>query len=50
MWRPMRLSKTPVEYRSAPPLLGEHTRSVLEAVLGLDEKAQDGLRNKEIIK
>lgn len=47
---PMRLSKTPVEYRSAAPLLGEHTRSVLEAVLGLDEKAQEGLRNKGIIK
>ena len=32
---PIRLSKTPVEYRNAPPLLGEHTRQVLEQVLGL---------------
>ncbi|MCZ8308950.1 MAG: CoA transferase, partial [Microcystis sp. LE19-98.1E] len=32
---PMRLSKTPVEYRNAPPLLGEHTAKVLQEVLGL---------------
>jgi crotonobetainyl-CoA:carnitine CoA-transferase CaiB-like acyl-CoA transferase len=32
---PIRLSKTPVEYRSAPPLLGEHTVRVLQEVLGL---------------
>ena len=34
---PIRLSKTPVEYRSAPPMLGEHTVQVLQAVLGLGE-------------
>ncbi|MDG6404376.1 CoA transferase, partial [Pseudomonas quasicaspiana] len=32
---PIRLSATPVEYRHAPPLLGEHTCEVLERVLGL---------------
>lgn len=32
---PIRLSATPVEYRHAPPLLGEHTGEVLERVLGL---------------
>lgn len=32
---PIRLSETPVEYRSAPPLLGEHTDMVLETLLGL---------------
>ena len=31
----MRLSKTPVEYRNALPLLGEHTAKVLQEVLGL---------------
>lgn len=36
---PMRFSKTPVEYRNAPPLLGEHTREVLRRTLGLDETA-----------
>ncbi|PPA02278.1 CoA transferase, partial [Pseudomonas sp. MWU12-2312b] len=33
---PIRLSETPVEYRYAPPLLGEHTSEVLQRVLGLD--------------
>jgi crotonobetainyl-CoA:carnitine CoA-transferase CaiB-like acyl-CoA transferase len=32
---PLRLSRTPVEYRSAPPLLGEHTAAVLARELGL---------------
>lgn len=32
---PIRLSATPVEYRHAPPLLGEHTEQVLQQWLGL---------------
>jgi crotonobetainyl-CoA:carnitine CoA-transferase CaiB-like acyl-CoA transferase len=32
---PLRLSQTPPEYRSAPPLLGEHTDEILSAVLGI---------------
>ncbi|MEE4231119.1 CaiB/BaiF CoA transferase family protein [Pseudomonas viridiflava] len=32
---PIRLSETPVEYRRAPPLLGEHTAQVLQALLGM---------------
>jgi glutaryl-CoA transferase len=32
---PIRLSETPVEYRLAPPLLGQHTREVLSDLLGL---------------
>lgn len=31
---PLRLSASPVEYRRAPPLLGEHTEEVLRDVLG----------------
>ncbi len=31
---PLRLSETPVRYRNAPPLLGEHTEEVLRDVLG----------------
>ena len=30
---PMRFSATPVEYRLAPPLLGEHTDQVLKEFL-----------------
>jgi crotonobetainyl-CoA:carnitine CoA-transferase CaiB-like acyl-CoA transferase len=32
---PLRLTRTPPEYRNAPPLLGEHTVAVLQEVLGL---------------
>jgi crotonobetainyl-CoA:carnitine CoA-transferase CaiB-like acyl-CoA transferase len=32
---PMRFSATPVTYAAPPPLLGEHTREILESVLGL---------------
>ncbi|RHW22275.1 CaiB/BaiF CoA transferase family protein [Pseudomonas jilinensis] len=31
---PIRLSRTPAEYRAAPPLLGQHTREVLADWLG----------------
>ncbi|MEB0043742.1 CaiB/BaiF CoA-transferase family protein, partial [Pseudomonas sp. MH10] len=41
---PIRLSVTPVEYRLAPPLLGEHTSDVLGRVLGLDIDAVAALR------
>ena len=36
---PIRLSQTPVEYRYAPPLRGEHTQTILADVLGLDAAA-----------
>jgi crotonobetainyl-CoA:carnitine CoA-transferase CaiB-like acyl-CoA transferase len=34
---PMKFSATPVQYRRAPPLLGEHTVELLRE-LGLDEE------------
>jgi crotonobetainyl-CoA:carnitine CoA-transferase CaiB-like acyl-CoA transferase len=34
---PMKLSETPVTYRHAPPLLGEHTAEVMSDILGLDD-------------
>jgi crotonobetainyl-CoA:carnitine CoA-transferase CaiB-like acyl-CoA transferase len=46
---PMRLSKTPVEYRSAPPLLGEHTHQVLQQVLGLTPANVSALREAGVI-
>ena len=33
---PLRFSETPVQYRRAPPMLGEHTEEVLREVLGMD--------------
>jgi crotonobetainyl-CoA:carnitine CoA-transferase CaiB-like acyl-CoA transferase len=35
---PMKFSQTPVEYRQAPPLLGEHNTEVLVDLLGLSEQ------------
>jgi crotonobetainyl-CoA:carnitine CoA-transferase CaiB-like acyl-CoA transferase len=31
---PIRMSATPVEYRQAPPVLGEHTEAILRGLLG----------------
>lgn len=41
---PMRFSATPVEYKLAPPLLGQHTEEILRDVLHLDDAAIAGLR------
>ena len=41
---PLRLSATPVTYRNAPPVLGEHTEQVLGEVLGLSADEIGALR------
>jgi crotonobetainyl-CoA:carnitine CoA-transferase CaiB-like acyl-CoA transferase len=46
---PLRLSKTPPEYRSAPPLLGEHTDEVLATELGLDAEEIARLRGDGVL-
>ena len=46
---PVRLSETPVDYRLAPPLLGEHTDAVLGERLGLDAATIADLRAKGVI-
>jgi crotonobetainyl-CoA:carnitine CoA-transferase CaiB-like acyl-CoA transferase len=46
---PVRLSATPVDYRIAPPLLGEHTDAVLAERLGLGEAAIAALRAKGVV-
>ncbi|MBB6340843.1 crotonobetainyl-CoA:carnitine CoA-transferase CaiB-like acyl-CoA transferase [Pseudomonas fluvialis] len=46
---PLRLSATPVQYRNAPPTLGEHTAEVLQRLLGLDSAAQAQLREQGVI-
>ncbi len=46
---PIRLSRTPVEYRRAPPLLGEHTDEVLGQLLGLNQEALGRLRASQVI-
>lgn len=40
---PLRLSRTPVSYRRAPPVLGAHTREILQELLGLSGEELDAL-------
>ena len=46
---PLRLSVTPVEYRIAPPLLGEHTHQVLRDLLCLDDGTIARLQADKVI-
>lgn len=46
---PVRLSETPVDYRIAPPRLGEHTDAVLAERLGLSDAEREALRAQGII-
>ena len=46
---PLRLSATPVEYKFAPPLLGQHTEEVLKNVIGKGAEDIRRLRAKNII-
>jgi crotonobetainyl-CoA:carnitine CoA-transferase CaiB-like acyl-CoA transferase len=46
---PIRLSESPVNYRSAPPLLGQHTDEVLRDWLELEPSAIDALRENGIL-
>ncbi len=41
---PMRFSATPVEYKLAPPVLGQHTEEILRGLLQLDDAAIARLR------
>ncbi len=45
---PVRLSATPVDYRIAPPLLGEHTDDVLGTILGMSAADIAALKEKGI--
>ncbi|PKM33469.1 MAG: CoA transferase [Gammaproteobacteria bacterium HGW-Gammaproteobacteria-12] len=46
---PLRLSATPVAYRSAPPLLGQHTDTLLQRLLGMSETQIAELREAGVI-
>jgi crotonobetainyl-CoA:carnitine CoA-transferase CaiB-like acyl-CoA transferase len=47
---PVKLSETPGAVRTAPPLLGEHTRAVLTADVGLDEDTIERLRLAGVVR
>jgi len=46
---PLRFSATPARYEQAPPLLGEHTDSVLMRVAGLSQEEVARLRDAKIV-
>jgi crotonobetainyl-CoA:carnitine CoA-transferase CaiB-like acyl-CoA transferase len=46
---PMRLSETPVVYRQAPPVLGEHTATVLADLLGRTHAEIGALKSRGIV-
>jgi formyl-CoA transferase len=46
---PMRLSKTPVEVRMPPPLLGQHTDEVLRDELGMSTSQINELHQRGIV-
>jgi formyl-CoA transferase len=45
----LKLSATPVTYRSAPPLLGQHTQEVLQSLAALSAHELETLKNRQII-
>lgn len=46
---PAKLSRTPADYRTAPPRVGEQTRGVLSDWLGLDAAALDALIARGVV-
>ncbi len=46
---PVKLSATPPTYRSAPPILGEHSDEVLSGLLGLSAAEIAALREKGVV-
>ncbi|MBI3372935.1 MAG: CoA transferase [Betaproteobacteria bacterium] len=46
---PMRMSGTPVEYRLAPPMLGQHNEEVMKGLLGKSDAELHALRDAGVI-
>lgn len=46
---PLNFSKTPVDYKKAPPFLGEDTDDILKSVLGMDDAEIQALKTTGII-
>lgn len=47
---PVKLSATPGEILTAPPLLGEHTQEILANIVGLDDDEISELHNNNVVK
>ncbi len=46
---PIKFSASPIEYKNAPPTLGQHTNEILHTLLNLPSDAIQDLRGKKII-
>ncbi|MDR2093713.1 MAG: CoA transferase [Azoarcus sp.] len=46
---PIRFSKTPISYRSAPPMLGQHTQEVLSTLANMSDADIEALSTKGVI-
>jgi crotonobetainyl-CoA:carnitine CoA-transferase CaiB-like acyl-CoA transferase len=46
---PLRLSRTPPEYRLAPPLLGQHTEEILTGLLAIQPSEIEALRRAKVV-
>src|SRR5262249_53426805 len=46
---PVRLSATPVEYRLAPPMLGQHNEEILKGLLGRSDVEMKRLKDAGIV-
>ena len=46
---PIRLSETPIDTYTAPPLIGQHTDEVLKNVLGMDEATLKRLKRDKVV-
>ena len=46
---PLNFSANPITYDKPPPLLGQHTREVLQGLLGLDAAVVDGLAQRGVV-
>jgi crotonobetainyl-CoA:carnitine CoA-transferase CaiB-like acyl-CoA transferase len=46
---PLKLHGTPNTTHHSPPLLGEHTDTILQSLLGLNEADLNDLRDKKVI-
>jgi crotonobetainyl-CoA:carnitine CoA-transferase CaiB-like acyl-CoA transferase len=47
---PLKMSASPVEYRSAPPRLGQQTQQVLRELLSLDDERIEALARDSVIR
>jgi crotonobetainyl-CoA:carnitine CoA-transferase CaiB-like acyl-CoA transferase len=46
---PIKFSGTPIQYRNAPPTLGQHSHEVLQHYVGLSDADIEALSKKGIV-